>query len=64
MVGIPSDIRIDNSIRMNFKSDEIYYRGVLRVDGQPERNERNLSTILRHWGLAFSVQPSLTGTHS
>jgi hypothetical protein len=25
---------------------------------------RNLSTILRHWGLAFTVQPSLRGTHS
>ena len=40
LVGLRSDIRLDTSKHVAFSSDELYYRGVVRVDGQPAWNEK------------------------
>ena len=40
IIGLRSDIRLDTSKHVAFSSDELYYRGLLRVDGQPAWNEK------------------------
>ncbi|MCK4537382.1 MAG: phage major capsid protein [Candidatus Krumholzibacteria bacterium] len=39
VIGLRKDIRLDTSKHVAFKSDELYYRGIVRVDGQPGWDE-------------------------
>lgn len=39
IIGLRSDIRLDTSQHVAFNTDELYYRGIVRVDGQPGWNE-------------------------